>query len=86
MRGNAQFAPFGDCVCMGIPFAVDRVVILNRKPVTAALPGVSAKWIVFMHTADVIERLRSDYYELQGWDSEGRPERALLEKMKIEKF
>ncbi|MBN2492401.1 MAG: aldehyde ferredoxin oxidoreductase family protein [Planctomycetes bacterium] len=35
---------------------------------------------------DVIERLRSDYYELQGWDSEGRPDRALLHKRKIERL
>jgi len=36
--------------------------------------------------ADVIERLRGDYYKLQGWDNEGRPDRALLKKMKIKKF
>jgi aldehyde:ferredoxin oxidoreductase len=33
---------------------------------------------------ETIERMRSDYYELQGWDEEGRPLRSLLEKLEVE--
>jgi len=33
---------------------------------------------------ETIDRMRNDYYELQGWDDEGRPTRSLLEKLEVE--
>jgi len=50
---NLQHAPSGLCVCFGIPFAVDKVAVAVDAPVELRWVGVSAPWLVFMHTTDV---------------------------------
>lgn len=47
-------APAGDCVGWGIPFKVGKVVLLKDKPASIKFGPVGAKWLVFMHTADVV--------------------------------
>jgi hypothetical protein len=46
-------APRGSCVCWGIPFRIDRAVLLATKPVTEETPKLKADWIIFQHTTDV---------------------------------
>ena len=46
-------APRGHCVSWGIPFRIDRPVLLNGKPVTEEMQRLKAEWIVFQHTTDV---------------------------------
>jgi hypothetical protein len=46
-------APRGYCVSWGIPFKIDRPVLLNGKPVTEETQRLKAEWIVFQHTTDV---------------------------------
>jgi len=53
MRDRAKAAPEGDCTCWGIPFAIDRVAIVQREPQTLAWPEVRAPWFVCLHTTDV---------------------------------
>ncbi len=48
-----QHAPRGDCVVWGIPFAVDKVVVVDDAPVSVSLPPTQARWFVFLHTSDV---------------------------------
>jgi len=36
-------------------------------------------------SAETIEKLRGDYYKVQGWDQEGRPPAALVEELEREK-
>jgi hypothetical protein len=45
-------APRGSCVSWGIPFRVDRPVLVGDRPVTEETPGLKAGWLVFLHTAD----------------------------------
>ncbi len=46
-------APRGPCVSWGIPFTIDRPVLLTTGSVTEETPGLKAGWIVFQHTTDV---------------------------------
>jgi len=47
------YAPSGACVCHGIPFAVDKAVLIADVPVSCAFAPASAPWLVFMHTSDI---------------------------------
>jgi len=53
LRERLTHAPVGECVCWGIPFEVNRVVLVQDKPVELDWPEVKAPWLVFMHTTDV---------------------------------
>ena len=48
----ASKAPRGATVSWGIPFRIDRPVVLKDGPVTEKTPGLKAEWLVFLHTAD----------------------------------
>ncbi len=49
----AAHAPRGACVGWGIPFALDRVLLVRDGVVTVPLDHVNARWLVFQHTADL---------------------------------
>lgn len=53
LKENAAFAPSGDCVGWGIPFSIGKVLAVRDAPVAVAWRAVTARWLVFMHTADV---------------------------------
>jgi len=53
MAQALEHAPSGECVCWGIPFAVDSVALLADKPVTVQLPPTQTGWLVFLHTSDL---------------------------------
>ena len=42
----------GPCVCWGIPFRVNDLILLKDRPVVEKIPGTRAQWIVFMHATD----------------------------------
>lgn len=46
-------APGGACVGWGIPFRVDRVLVVSGAPRQVSLPPTRSSWLVFMHTSDV---------------------------------
>jgi len=46
-------APEGSCVSWGIPFEIDRVVMLKDKPVCIELEPVRTEWLVFLHSSDM---------------------------------
>ena len=52
-RRQAPNALSGDCVCWGIPFGIQRVVLARREPLTLRWPAMAARWLVAMHTTDV---------------------------------
>ncbi|MBM3748887.1 MAG: hypothetical protein FJW34_24225, partial [Acidobacteria bacterium] len=52
-------APRAACVSWGIPFQVDRPVLLKDRTVTEKTPGLKAGWLVFLHTTD-IQPLQAD--------------------------
>lgn len=49
----SERVPSGACVGWGIPFDLSSAFLLEREPVTLALPAVTAGWLVFAHTAQV---------------------------------
>jgi hypothetical protein len=53
LRSRAGSAPEGQCTCWGMPFRVDRVALVWRESLTLRWPGVSAAWLVCMHTTDI---------------------------------
>ena len=53
MASALDRAPSGACVCWGIPFQVEKVLLLDDRPVTITLKAVQAQWLVFMHTSDI---------------------------------
>jgi len=52
LRSKLSGAPRGSCVCRGIPFLTDRIVIVSESPATIALAGLKARWLVFLHASD----------------------------------
>jgi hypothetical protein len=52
MREAAAHAPWGHCVCWGIPFEAGEAVIVADRPVELELEPFKARWLVFMHTSD----------------------------------
>lgn len=44
-------APSCGCTFRGIGFEVDRIVLVNREPVTVSVPPLTAPWFVFLHAA-----------------------------------
>ncbi len=54
MAKAAARAPRGDCVCWGIPFHLDRPVLLaGDRPVEIRTAAFRAPWLVFQHTSDI---------------------------------
>ncbi len=54
MAKCAKEAPRGDGVGWGIPFNIDKLVLVKDKPVTVKLGSLRFQWLVFMHASDVI--------------------------------
>lgn len=46
-------APRGDSISWGIPFRIDRPILLKDGPVTERVQNLKAEWLVFCHTTDV---------------------------------
>jgi hypothetical protein len=59
MRNAMPRAPRGDCVCWGIPFRIDRPILLRDRAHSEAVAGLKAEWLVVQHTSDV-EPLQTD--------------------------
>ncbi len=55
LRESARFAPYGNCVCWGIPFQVGSVVLIRGSEVSLEWGPVNARWLVLMHTTDVVK-------------------------------
>lgn len=56
LRRAAQHAPRGDFTAWGIPFAIDRPVVISQadgQAVEIAFDPQPAGWLVFLHTSDV---------------------------------
>jgi hypothetical protein len=45
-------APRGELACWGIPFQVERPVLLRDRVVTERFQPTKAEWLVFLHTTD----------------------------------
>ncbi len=61
LREHAEFAPSGDCVGWGIPFRIGRVVLVRDDPVELSWRAVTARWLVVMHTTDIVEPARNEH-------------------------
>ena len=46
--------PSGEQVGWGIPFTIDRPILLLEKPVKVSFDAVASPWLVFLHVADLI--------------------------------
>ncbi len=53
MAQAVEAAPRGPSVCRGIPFEIDRVVLLAGQEQAVAFDPLQARWLVFLHTADL---------------------------------
>ena len=53
MREASEHAPSGDCVCWGIPFRIDDVVVIADAPTSLEVSPTRAEWLVFLHTSDM---------------------------------
>ena len=51
-RERVEHAPRGKCTSWGVPFEIDRPVLLGKDSYTAALEPFRARWLIFMHTTD----------------------------------
>jgi len=54
LREQSAHAPRGSCTGWGIPFEIRKVVLARKETVTIPLGGLNARWLVFMHTTDVL--------------------------------
>ena len=46
-------APSGDAISWGIPFRIDRPILLKDGPVTERVQSLKAEWLIFCHSTDV---------------------------------
>ncbi len=53
LKSRLSGAPRGSCVCRGIPFLADRILIMAESPATIPLAGLTSRWLVFLHASDV---------------------------------
>ncbi len=65
-------APRGSCVCRGIPFQIDRPVLLRGEVVTVTVPAVKAEWLVFQHTTDNSPLQRDEHGLIRPMAGQGR--------------
>lgn len=75
MRASLSSAPQGSCVCRGIPFDAERIAVAADAPVTVSLPRLSARWLVFLHTSDIVPLETNEH----GFHSPMRGEGRLME-------
>ena len=61
LRVALHNAPRDLAVGWGIPFEIQNPLLLAEEPVQVALPGVRARWLVFMHTSDARPVPHDDY-------------------------
>jgi hypothetical protein len=54
MSAALTAAPSGSCVCWGIPFEIGEAVILTDAPVSVEIAATRARWLVFLHTSDLL--------------------------------
>jgi hypothetical protein len=59
-----QYAPSGDCVGWGIPFATDDIVVATNEAVEIPL-AVRARWLVFLHAVDLLPEALEPYDTVQ---------------------
>jgi len=64
-------APSGECVCFGIPFSIDKPLLVGPRPTTIDTSGLHAAWLVFQHTSD-LRQLPPDDPEAAVRRGEGR--------------
>ena len=72
MRSCLSSAPQGSCVCRGIPFDAERIAVAVDAPVTVSLPGLSARWLVFLHTTDIVPLEPNEHGLISPMKGEGR--------------
>jgi hypothetical protein len=65
-------APRGSCVCWGIPFQIDRLLLLKDEVVTEAMPAVKAEWLIFQHTTDTEPLQRDEHGLIRPMHGQGR--------------
>jgi hypothetical protein len=53
MAAALEHAPTGACVSWGIPFEIDKVVLLAGYPVSLEIDPIQARWLIFLHTTDI---------------------------------
>lgn len=55
MKEALEYAPRKLCVSWGIPFQVDKVVLIKEEgtPFSIELTPLETEWLVFMHTSDI---------------------------------
>lgn len=63
MRAALAQAPDGECVSWGLPFHVQRALVMHDQPVSSPLQPTRAGWLVFQHTSD----LRPTEYNAHGF-------------------
>jgi len=61
MKDSAKNVPQGLCVSWGIPFLIDKkIVLIKDKPVDIQTDPFTASWLVFLHTSDLRPIERND--------------------------
>lgn len=53
MTEALEHAPVGSCTAWGIPFEINRIVVIKDQVVRLNLPPTQARWMVFLHTSDL---------------------------------
>lgn len=55
MKDALEHAPCKSCISWGIPFEINKVVLVEKKEDTVSikLDSIKAEWFVFMHTSDI---------------------------------
>lgn len=53
MAAAVPLAPVGACTCWGMPFHIERPVLLRDEMVILDVAPFCARWLIFLHTSDL---------------------------------
>ena len=62
----------GSCTAWGIPFKIEKVIVLDQKPVEIAIKPLQTRWLVFLHTSDQYPLERNPGGLVKTFRGEGR--------------
>jgi len=72
MRAVLDRAPSGDCVSWGIPFRIDRALVIENQPASVDLWPTQAQWLVFLHTSDLRPTAKNEHGFISPMQGQGQ--------------
>ncbi|MDD5687590.1 MAG: CehA/McbA family metallohydrolase [Elusimicrobia bacterium] len=71
MISALKYAPAGKCVAWGIPFDINKVILIKDKEINIDV-DLKTQWLVFLHTTDIMPLKKNKYGFISPMGGDGR--------------